>query len=120
MGPVGSDTTPNPQVADEMRIRRLVVVDDAGRERIVAEVLADGTAELRVIVPDAPPGRTSGVTLVAGEAEGSGTIVSVHVAGDGDTQAEVYARRDAESWRGRVWAADPEIPAQGGHRNGSA
>jgi hypothetical protein len=78
-------------LADETRTRRLVVHDDEGRERIVAEV-ADGTAELRVELAESP-GRRSAVVVVAGPLltgrspgdDGVGPAVALQVWADGDT-----------------------------------
>jgi len=47
----------------EVRTERLVVVDDRGNERIVGEVVAGGTAELRMDLPDRPPGLPASVML---------------------------------------------------------
>jgi hypothetical protein len=47
----------------EVRTRRLVVVDHQDDERIVGEVGADGTAELRLDLPGRPWGKRTSVML---------------------------------------------------------
>jgi len=45
-------------VVDELRVRRLVVVDEQGRERIVGQVV-DGRVTLEVVLADSGQGRSS-------------------------------------------------------------
>lgn len=84
--------------ADEIRCRRLVVEDDEGNERIVLEV-NHGVAEVRVTMADG----AGTATLVAGSVEELGSIVGLHIAGDGDGIAEILARRDEDGH----WVVEP-------------
>ncbi|HET9731064.1 MAG TPA: hypothetical protein VFP54_00170 [Acidimicrobiales bacterium] len=48
----------------ELRARRLTLVDEAGRERLVAEMVGT-VAELRFDLPGLPPGRRTSLLLFA-------------------------------------------------------
>ena len=50
-------------MGEEVRTRRLVVIDRQDDERIVGEVEPDGTAELRLDLPGRPQGKRTSVML---------------------------------------------------------
>jgi hypothetical protein len=52
-------------MGEEVRTRRLVVIDRQDDERIVGEVGSDGTAELRLDLPGRPRGKRTSVMLFA-------------------------------------------------------
>lgn len=73
-------------ITDEVRTRRLVVVDDDDQERITGEVVR-GTVELSVDLPGQPPGRRSSVLVFANPGDEQlglppGLGVQLWVAGD--------------------------------------
>lgn len=106
---------------DEIRTRRLVVCDDEGRERIVAEV-RNGQAQLRLsfVGPSLPPRRTAhtdgapraSVVVFACPADGDlGPLAGLQVWADGDVVAAVEAWRDAGGpWRAAVHPSDGGRP----------
>lgn len=90
----------------ELRTRRLVVVDDEGVERVVASVTA-GMAEVRVLLDAVVRGRPSGVSLFAGTDADGVSVVGLALVADGDSVAEVLARREADGWSLSRWVARP-------------
>lgn len=81
------------QVLDELRVRRLAVVDEHGVECVVAETRG-GAAELRLELPD-----QAVVTLVAASDPQLGSLVGLHISADGDSVAELLAYREADHWQ---------------------
>ncbi len=85
-------------LADEVRTRRLVVVDGDGVPRIVGE-LSRGTAELRLEVPTGGAAASPSVVLYASPAPsgpvpgdmGLGPAVGLQIWADGDAVAELDA-----------------------------
>lgn len=74
----------------EIRTRRLTVLDDSGRARLVAEVVDDVT-ELRIEVPPAMPGRRTAV-LLFGTGRSAGDLpagAGLQVWADGDLAHEL-------------------------------
>jgi hypothetical protein len=95
----------------EVRTRRLVVTDDDGQRRIVAEVV-HGHADLRVQMADAARGEGSMVMLSAGSDPGLGPMVGVHLWAEGNRVAGFSAwRDDTEGWRTSL---DPDEDHTGG------
>lgn len=99
----------------EVRTRRLVVHDDDGRERIVAEVVCD-TAELRVELGGESPGERSAVVLVASPLVtgrdaadvGMGPAIAVQLWTDGETTVGL------EAWPGGDGRWRPHLHLDGG------
>jgi hypothetical protein len=92
------------RLSHELRTRRLVVVDDHGAPRVVADVTR-GTAELRVTDGDGAE-----VVLHAGAADLDGVEPSfgAHLRHGGDALAEVDAAPDdGGRWRVRGYAESP-------------
>lgn len=84
---------------DEVRTRRLVVVDHQGTERIVDEVVPDGSAEVRMDLPGQPAGARTALLLFANpgeEASGLPSGVGVQVWVDGDAVRELGAWSDTD------------------------
>ena len=100
-------------LVDEVRIRRLVIVDDAGQERIVAEVTR-GHAEVRLLLADCRRGHESMVALSAGSDSLFGPMVGVHLWAEGEQLGWFSAWRDAaDPWRAYLGG-----PALEDHRPG--
>lgn len=78
--------------------RRLVVVDPAGNERIVGDVV-DGTAELSVGLPDRPPQRTGAVLFASPGTEGTEAGNGLQLWGSGDARVEVGLWSDGRRWQ---------------------
>jgi hypothetical protein len=94
----------------EVRTRRLVVHDDTGSPRIIAEVL-NGVAELRVELGPSPAGAGPAVLVFAADGAGGdlglGPAVGVHVWADGDAVVELGASPDAGGrWRPGLQVGD--------------
>ncbi len=71
-------------MADEVHTRRLVVVDDRGRVRLVTEIVGD-TAELRLELPGALGDRAADADGGAGERNGGGpAAVVLHATSSAD------------------------------------
>jgi hypothetical protein len=121
-GPVGDparseeDQPPDPdaEVAiDEVRTRRLVVVDEAGEERIVATV-DRGLATLQVLVAGCPDGEETMVDISASDDPEFGPSIGVHLCARGDEVAVFTAwRDDIGAWRegSGPWRAAVSGPA---------
>lgn len=99
---------------DEVRTRRLAVVDRDGGERVVAEVV-DGHAEVRLAVPGAPAGRASlAVVFATPDDGGLGTGVGLQLWGDGDAVLELCAWRVEGRWRTELRRVDHEAREEDG------
>ncbi|HVC25449.1 MAG TPA: hypothetical protein VND23_06820 [Acidimicrobiales bacterium] len=86
----------------EVRTRRLVVVDDDGDERVVAEV-ADGHAELRLDLPRGQRGQRSSVLIFATPPSAElGEGVGLQLWGDGDSLLELCAWRSGGRWNAQL------------------
>ncbi len=106
----------------EVRTRRLVVVNHQDTERIVGEVVPDGTAEVRMDLPGRPVGERTSLLLFANPGDEASWLpsgVGVHLWVDGDAVRE-------RSMPGGTTASDrgPRRrgggrPAAGGCRNAS-
>jgi hypothetical protein len=84
---------------EEIRTRRLVVVDEAGEERIVATVKR-GMATLRVLVAGGAPGEETMVDISAGHDSEFGPSIGVYLCARGDEMAVFSAwRDDTTPWR---------------------
>ena len=116
-------------MADEIRTRRLVVVDDLGRVRLVTEVVGE-TAELRLELPGGAPGdRATGPDDEAGSRSGEeraavvlhatpstvdsrggglGPAVGIQLWADGDSVVEI------DSWPGPDGRWQPHVHLTGG------
>ena len=116
-------------MADEIRTRRLVVVDDRGRARLVTEVVGE-TAELRLELPNGPPGDRATVpddgdgshpgesraavvlhatpATVDGPDDGLGPAVGIQLWADGDSVVEI------DSWPGPDGRWQPHVHLTGG------
>ncbi|MGH9108867.1 MAG: hypothetical protein ACRDY3_05285 [Acidimicrobiales bacterium] len=92
----------NGPVSDVVRTRRLVVVDEEGRDRIVAEVKGN-VAEVTAVMDDSQPGRTTGVALMAEERPEPGAVLGLHLSVDDDVIAEVVTHRQTGDWRVTSW-----------------
>ncbi len=115
-------------MADEIRTRRLVVVDDLGRVRLVAEVVGE-TTELRLELPGAPGDRAADAddgaasrsgagraavvlhatpSTVDGPDDGLGPAVGIQLWADGDSVVEI------DSWPGPDGRWQPHVHLTGG------
>jgi hypothetical protein len=116
-------------MADEIRTRRLVVVDDLGRVRLVTEVIGE-TTELRLELPGGAPGdRATGPddgaatrsgagraavvlhatpSTVDGPDDGLGPAVGIQLWADGDSVVEI------DSWPGPDGRWQPHVHLTGG------
>ncbi len=89
--------------AEEIRARRLVICDEAGRERIVAG-LSSGVAEVRVTL-DAGDNRSPAVLLTAGGDPDLGSTVGLSLFAGGDAVATLRATEGVGGvWRTEVWS----------------
>lgn len=90
--------TPDEVTPDEVRTRRLVVTDDGGNPRIVAEVI-NGMAELRAATADP---RTH-VLLYAGRgSDDDADAIGVELYVEGNSVARVHAWHQSGCWRWNV------------------
>lgn len=92
--PIGSEST----TLDQVRCRRLAVVDSDGRERIVAEVHGDAA---RVLVATQRPPGSAGVTGVELVADGytGDELIGIHLVGAGTARGSfVLAKGDDRSF----------------------
>ena len=81
---------------DEVRTRRLVVLDRQDRERIVGEVV-DGVAEVRMNLPAAINAPRTGLLLFTHPGDGAfqfGPAIGVQLWVDGDAVMELTLGRD--------------------------
>jgi hypothetical protein len=86
--------------SDEVRTRRLVIVDSDGTQRIVGEI-ASGCAELRIELPG-EPGSHSGVVIyaIAGDERVPAASIGIQLWARGDSVAEFEASPDdSGEWR---------------------
>ena len=81
---------------------RLLIVDDEGTERIVAEVVAN-QAEVRICLPG---GRGTEVLLYAGSDQELGRALGVQLWADGNAYVEVNLRRDGDDWVSAIHSND--------------
>jgi hypothetical protein len=89
---------PQPGTPDEIRTRRLVVTDDGGSPRIVAEVI-DGIAELRASTGDPQ----THVLLYAGPGQGDDSeAIGIELFIEGNSVARVHAWSQSGCWRWNV------------------
>ncbi|MGH9091292.1 MAG: hypothetical protein ACRDZR_07955 [Acidimicrobiales bacterium] len=98
---------------EEVRTRRLVVVDEVGEERIVATV-DRGQATLQVLVAGCPDGEETMVDISAGDDPEFGPSIGVHLCARGDEVAVFTVwRDDATPWREGAgpWRAAVSGPA---------
>jgi hypothetical protein len=104
-------------MAREVRTRRLVVVDDAGVPRLVAEVV-EGTAELRLSTAMARRGRGTAVVLHAGagpdgedervQGRGLGALMGLQLWAEGDALVELDAWPGPDGqWRPHLHLGGP-------------
>ena len=94
------------RIASELRTRRLVVVDEHGRERIVGEIVA-GHCELRLDLPDLAAARRSSVLVYSSpERHELGEGVGLQVWAGGDAVWDVAAWRDGNG----DWALRQSTP----------
>lgn len=102
---------------EEIRTRKLVVVDEAGEERIVATV-DRGLATLQVRVAGCPDGEETMVDILAGDDPEFGPSIGVHLCARGDEMAVVTLwRDDARPWQEGAgpWRAAVSGPAIDAH-----
>jgi hypothetical protein len=95
------------QASDEVRTRRLVIVDDDGTDRIVAEVRRS-IAEVRVALPDID-GHTGSVQIYAAEHDGKGELgpmLGVQAWADGNVRAGIDVWLEEGRWRSTVYSPD--------------
>jgi hypothetical protein len=94
-------------LADEVRTRQLVVVDEEGRPRIVAEVFAD-VAELRLELPDPKTGEGPEILLFAVSSSHPGPLelgpgIGLQLRAGGHAVFELDAWPEADGvWRPRL------------------
>jgi len=89
---------PQPGTPDEIRTRRLVVTDDGGSPRIVAEVI-DGIAELRASTGDPQ----THVLLYAGPGKDDDSeAIGIELFIEGNSVARVHAWSQSGCWRWNV------------------
>lgn len=109
-----SPVTPPTGPTDEVRTRRLVVVDEAGEEHIVAEVNG-GHAEVQLFLAGSVPGHDSMVVLSAGSDPQLGPTVGVHLWAEGDQLAGFSGWRDgADPWRADLDGPALDLPGRAG------
>jgi hypothetical protein len=98
----------SPAAVSEVRTRRLVVEDERGVERIVAEVV-DGGAELRLELGGRTPGRRSMVLLYSLDGDRElGAALGLQLWVDGNVAFECDLWRDlGGAWRR---SAPPQTP----------
>ena len=104
--PAARDTLTDPAdpgtavaTTEEVRTRRLVVVDEGGEPRIVATV-DRSHASLRVLVAGCERGEETMVDISAGDDPEFGPTIGVHLCGRGDEMAVMSVwRDDTEPWR---------------------
>lgn len=96
--------------SEELRTRRLVVVDRDGAERIVGAVV-DGTAELSVVLGDPPPHRTGVVLFASPPSPLTDAGIGLQVWAEGDAQGELASWSDRGGWRTAVFLQ--RAPARG-------
>ena len=96
------------RLAREVRTGRLVLVDAAGNERLVAQVIGP-VAELRLDLPGATYGRRSSVVLFGAQPHGEqGAGVGLQLWTDGNLIGELAAwQQDDGVWRSDLWFDDP-------------
>ena len=116
-------------MADEIRTKRLVVVDELGRVRLVTEVVGE-TTELRLELPgDTPGDRATGpddgaasrsgagraavvlhatTSTAEGPDDGLGPAVGIQLWADGDSVVEI------DSWPGPDGRWQPHVHLTGG------
>lgn len=83
------------QLSSELRTRRLVVVDERGRERIVGEAVA-GHCELRLDLPGEPEARRSALLLYSSpERHELGEGVGLQLWAGGDAVWDLAAWRES-------------------------
>lgn len=108
--PPGDTPRPvGPEVLPEIRARRLVIVDERGDERIVAEVTGD-TAVVEVSLPS-NFGKQASIVLVACPEVGDGIGPGVGVQGwaEDDQRTEVNLWQEADGrWAVTARAGGPE------------
>ncbi len=93
----------------EIRTRRLVVVDDSGAERIIAEV-ANGQAELRVALSERGQPST-GALLYAAPNAGDidlGPMLGLQLRADGNAYVEVNLSKEDDRWVPRIYSGNPD------------
>jgi hypothetical protein len=96
--------------SEELRTRRLVVVDGDGAERIVGAVV-DGTAELSVVLGDPPPLRTGVVLFASPPSAVTDAGTGLQVWAEGDAQGELATWSDRAGWQTGVFLQ--RAPARG-------
>jgi len=113
----GSARAPLPgpgRVEDELRTRRLVLVDGEGRERAVAEVSGGGAAELTLLDP---AGRATHRLGLDAEGRPNLTLVSgeeaVHLRALGGGGGELVARAPGEDGPGGGFSMGVDAAGQG-------
>jgi hypothetical protein len=89
---------------EEVRTKRLVVLDSLDRERIVAEVV-DGFAELRMDLPDTVSGSCTGVLIFAHSEQDDpelGSAIGVQLWAEGNAIIELTLWQSPSG----AWVAD--------------
>ncbi|HVX23207.1 MAG TPA: hypothetical protein VHB02_17835 [Acidimicrobiales bacterium] len=93
--------------ADEVRTRRLVIVDQDGTERIVAEVVKS-IAEVRVALPEID-GHTGSAQLYAAEHDGQGgfgPMIGLQIWADGNVRAGLDVWPEGWGWKSALYQPD--------------
>jgi len=92
----GDGSSQPPEILAELRVRRLVVVDEHDRPCVVAEV-THGQATVRLLVPDAAPGERVSIELFARPGDRTdpedepGRGVGLQLCADGNLVASIDA-----------------------------
>jgi hypothetical protein len=93
--------------SDEIRTRRLAVVDEDGTERIVAEVVRS-MAEVRVALPEID-GHTGSLQLYAAEHDGRGHLgpmLGLQLWVDGNVRAGIDVWPGDGRWKSTIYTPD--------------
>ena len=106
-------------VVDELRVRRLAVVDEQGAERIVGQVV-DGRVTLEVVLADRGRGRSSVLLFAAPQdLAGLGPGLGLQVWADGNAVVEINVWDDGEGWLSELYSdRDGQVGSCEGGRRG--
>lgn len=111
--PTDPHADPPEGVLPEVRTRRLVVTDGAGRPRITGHVTEGGVAELFLALPDGADDRAS-VLLFAnpGDDAPEGPTLGLQLWAAGDAMAEMNLWWEGNRWRASTHV-EPEASSEG-------
>jgi len=111
----GDGSSQPPEILAELRVRRLVVVDEHDRPCVVAEV-THGQATVRLLVPDAAPGERVSIELFARPGDRTdpedepGRGVGLQLCADGNLVASIDAWDMGGHWTAAQFAEESGRP----------